>query len=454
MWRRSLLTALVLLLGLAAPASAQDERVEAKTHTVDVPPGAVSYETVDDTAKANEDYEPIEQTPVPLLADTVKVESLEDSSAELDETFIVRFSTPGGAEDVPVTITDDDPPAAEVVGTSLDENAGPAALAVVLSTPVSRPVSVGYSVVDGSAKAGSDFDGRSGRVEIPAGQRGALLGVPIVDDGEDEPDETFTVRIENPTGATIKTAEATVTIRNDDVRTVSVGDVTVTEADGENAVARLPVTLNAPTNRAVTVRFGTLDVSARAPNDYLSRVGAITFQPGQTTALVEIAVVSDDRREADEVFGVLLANPENATLARGGAAVTIKDDDGADAAQADTAPPVMRLSKPSLRGTAVRVKVTCPRSETRCAGRLTLFSAADRRSKRRTLRRERRLGRVSFSLRGGQARTLRVRIPRTIVAAARATGRLKVRAFTVTRDSADTVDTSRRSAKLRFKRRR
>jgi hypothetical protein len=87
-------------------------------------------------------------------------------------------------------------------------------------------------------------------------------------------------------------------------------------------------------------------------------------------------------------------------------------------------------------------------------GRLTVFSAADRRSRRRTLRRERRLGRASFSLRGGQARRLRVTIPHTIVAAARATGRLKVRAFTVTHDSAENVDTSRASSTLRFKRRR
>jgi hypothetical protein len=100
----------------------------------------------------------------------------------------------------------------------------------------------------------------------------------------------------------------------------------------------------------------------------------------------------------------------------------------------------------------VTVRVSCPRNEQRCRGRLTLYTQPDRRSSARSLRRERRLGRATFSLAGGQARTLRLALARSVAAAARRAGRLKVRAFVVTTDLSDNTDTTVASATLRFRR--
>ena len=78
---------------------------------------------------------------------------------------------------------------------------------------------------------------------------------------------------------------------------------------------------------------------------------------------------------------------------------------------------------------------------------------ADRRTKSRSLRRERRLGAKSFSLRGGAAKSVAVSIPASVVRAARRAGRLKVQAFAVTQDAGGNVDTRNRRATLRYRRR-
>jgi hypothetical protein len=133
------------------------------------------------------------------------------------------------------------------------------------------------------------------RRDHPQGRATAKIAVPIVGDDEDENDEAFTVRLVAP-----NTGEATVIIRNDDLRSLAVGDALIAESDGENAVVRVPITLDAPTFRTVTARFATLDGTAGAPEDFLARLGTVTIPPGQTSATVEIPVVSDDRPEGDE----------------------------------------------------------------------------------------------------------------------------------------------------------
>jgi hypothetical protein len=62
--------------------------------------------------------------------------------------------------------------------------------------------------------------------------------------------------------------------------------------------------------------------------DYTLANGTLTFNPGEVTKNISIAVVNDNIDEADETVIVTLANPAEATL--GANAVhtyTIQDDD-------------------------------------------------------------------------------------------------------------------------------
>jgi len=87
---------------------------------------------------------------------------------------------------------------------------------VVLSN--SADANVSYATSDGTALAGSDYNATSGVLSFTAnGPTAQIVSVPIIGDTLYEPDETFTLTLFNPTGASLANATATGTIVNDDV---------------------------------------------------------------------------------------------------------------------------------------------------------------------------------------------------------------------------------------------
>ena len=100
----------------------------------------------------------------------------------------------------------------------------------------------------------------------------------------------------------------------DEVPTVSVDDVSVTEGTFGIVTANFTVTLSAPSAQTVTVDYATADGTAHAPGDYVSNDGTLTFAPGQTTQPVAVVVNGDMLNEDNETFLVNLANAANATI--------------------------------------------------------------------------------------------------------------------------------------------
>jgi uncharacterized repeat protein (TIGR03803 family) len=100
------------------------------------------------------------------------------------------------------------------------------------------------------------------------------------------------------------------------------------EASGK---VTLTVTRRQALPRSVTVRFATIDETARAgTNDYQAKMGTIVFGPGQTTKTVVVAIANDARVEGPETFKVVLSNPSAGAVvgARSLAVVRINDNDG------------------------------------------------------------------------------------------------------------------------------
>src|SRR5207302_11223189 len=57
--------------------------------------------------------------------------------------------------------------------------------------------------------------------------------------------------------------------------------------------------------------------------------GTVTFDPGETTATIDVTINGDTAHESDETFTVDLSNASNAGIADGSGLGTIQDDDGA-----------------------------------------------------------------------------------------------------------------------------
>ncbi|GJF13669.1 hypothetical protein NGTWS1803_25400 [Mycolicibacterium cyprinidarum] len=87
------------------------------------------------------------------------------------------------------------------------------------------------------------------------------------------------------------------------------------------------VSLSEASAAAVTVGYATSNGTATAGSDYTAKSGTVTFAPGVTTQVVNIAVVGDTVAEQNETFTVVLAAPTGATIAKAIAIGTIINDD-------------------------------------------------------------------------------------------------------------------------------
>ena len=88
--------------------------------------------------------------------------------------------------------------------------------AVTLSRAASGPVTVAYRTADGSARAGSDYTARQGKLRFGPGETAKTVSVPVLDDAHDEGEERLVLRLTKASGARIADGEATGTIENTD----------------------------------------------------------------------------------------------------------------------------------------------------------------------------------------------------------------------------------------------
>lgn len=98
------------------------------------------------------------------------------------------------------------------------ENAGTVSLRVRLDAVYTTTVTLSYRTLDGSATAGSDYQGvTNGPISIPAGTLSTTIQIIIINNTVSEPTEVFYVQLFNPTNAVLgNNVVATITITDDD----------------------------------------------------------------------------------------------------------------------------------------------------------------------------------------------------------------------------------------------
>ena len=336
----------------------------------------VRYATRDGTAAAGSDYRPVDGTMTfapGQVAMTASVAVIDDTLDEVDEeTFAVALSANTGASldraadratATGVIVDDDDPPEVTVDDAAGDETVGSLAFVVSLGGPSAVDVAVDYATADDTATAGRDYEARSGTLSFAPGTVARTVLVPVLNDTEDEPDETFVVTLSDPRNASLAVSSATGTIIDDDESAppaLSVADASVAEGAAELAFV---VDLDAPSSEEVTVRYGSADATAEAGSDYEPVSGTLAFAPGEVSKTVRVVVLDDELDEPDETLTLGLSHPRNATLARASASGTILDDDdppvlsiaGASGMEGDGQLDfVISLSAPSLAEVTVR----------------------------------------------------------------------------------------------------
>jgi hypothetical protein len=187
-----------------------------------------------------------------------------------------------------------------------------ATFAVTLSARSTQTITVAYATGNGTATAGSDYQGASGTLTFAPGEIRKTVTVLVKGDRVGEPNETFVVNLSSPTHATIGDGQGVGTIVDDEPR-VSIDSVYAYEGKkGRSTLFTFTVTLSAAYDQAVTMSFRTADGTATASSgDYVAKTGTVTFAPGETTKTITIEVKGDSKREPNEYFFLDLFNNSN-----------------------------------------------------------------------------------------------------------------------------------------------
>jgi hypothetical protein len=293
-------------------------------------PVTVNYATADDTARQPGDYTQTsgQLTIAPgTTSNTILVPVQGDTLYEGDERFVVNLSSASGAtiadsQGVGTIKDDDQKPALTVTDSRRTEGNVGMDFTVRLSTASGRDTTVSYATADGSAAAPGDYTATAGTLTIPAGATSRTVRVPIRDDALNEPSETFSLNLSNPSGATISRGRGIGTIvDNDPAPTLSIRDA----ATREGQPAGVVVALSRPSGRTITVHFATEARTAASGTDFVPVSGVLSIPPGATSGTIFVATVADAVHEPTETFAVRLSRAGNARISRSTAIVTIAD---------------------------------------------------------------------------------------------------------------------------------
>jgi hypothetical protein len=307
-------------------------------------PVSVGWATVDGTATAaDNDYLPASGTvtfPPGQTARPVIVQAVGDVRFESSETFRVVLSNPVNAviddDNAIAAVTNDDPLTdagfSVADGSKPEGNTGtsPLVFTVSLSQLSNDTLSVDFQTADGTAIAPADYASVQGTLLFQPGEASKTVAVPISGDTVFESDETFTLVLSNPIGASIGDGSATGTILNDDAGSVqvSIDDVAAIEGDSGPSGLAFTLTLLSPTEATISIGYTTVGLTATEHVDFVAGAGTVLFAPLQTSAPLVVTIAGDTDFEIDETLRVdLSSSMPGVTLVRSSGIGTILDED-------------------------------------------------------------------------------------------------------------------------------
>lgn len=282
----------------------------------------------------------------------IRVDIFDDFIVEGNETFIVNLTPVPGAEygfrasAASVTIVDNESSSVSFSSTvySAAENGGNATITLLRTGNTNTAGRVTVTTTGGTATADRDYASVSRTIDFAQEQTFKTFDVPVFDDREVEGAESFyvTVSASPNSGIVIPGGTETAEVRIVDDESANTVEFTgrAFSVDEDNTTATITVRLNRATgsNDTVTVQYFTETGSATANQDYAPIPAAsnsrLTFAPNESIKSFPVRIFDNTVAENTETIGLVLANPDNATLGTTSAAtLSINDDDSAGAVQ-------------------------------------------------------------------------------------------------------------------------
>lgn len=202
---------------------------------------------------------------------------------------------------------------------SAGESSGSATITVTRTGGTSSAVSVEYYTGSPSAATVNvDYKYTSGILNWADGDSASkTFSVPIINDDNDEPDETVDLLLFGAAGGATLGSQTTakLVIVDDDASVpefnFSNPDLGVTEELGATTVT---VIRSGDTSGPASVDYSTVDDKAVQKHDYEFAAGTLSFAAGETSKTITLLINEDAHLEGNETFKVALSNPAGATL--------------------------------------------------------------------------------------------------------------------------------------------
>ena len=267
---------------------------------------------------------------------TVNQDAIDDD----DEFVQLGFGAlPGGVSagatsETRVAITDDDdPPVTVSFGSATYAVAEGSSVSVVvnLDDDPERTISIPITVANQAGASGGDYGGVPSTVTFNRGETTKDFTVAAAQDSVDDDDEGLKLGF-GMLPARVSAGspyEATVSIADDDVPTVTVRFEQAAYTVAENSDVAVRVLLSAVPERVVTIPLVKTDLGGATGSDYSGATASVTFASDETVATFMVAAVEDSEDDDGEsvrlAFGEL---PEgvSATSIRQ-TTISITDDD-------------------------------------------------------------------------------------------------------------------------------
>ena len=200
------------------------------------------------------------------------------------------------------------------------EDDTPGAVNVLLSYIANDPVTVDYTVADGTAQGGGiDYLLSNGTLTFASGQSRRGISIPLTQDAAVEGDETFTITLSNPSGDVELGTNSVLTFTINDSDQTRIANLA--NADSTNTEDNTPILIDVFLSERddandITVNYAVTGTATNGSGqDFeLATPGTLTFLAGDTLETISININDDLIDESDETVVITLTGATNAGL--------------------------------------------------------------------------------------------------------------------------------------------
>ena len=239
-------------------------------------------------------------------------------------------------------------------------------LLVTRSGNLTTSTQVQYTILSGSASNRNDYTLSNGTINFQPQETVKPITFQIKGDAISETQENFRVRI-SANNAVITKDIGNVTINDNDISQISINDISIREGNRGITNAGMTISLSNPSQERITLDYRLIPQTARVNEDFRGTGGRITINPGQTRVPLNVPIIADTKKEANETLSLQLTTVTsnvNSRIQRSQGTITIIDDDSTPRVGFSTTNIRVREGNSGVNNLSIPVTLSNPSQET------------------------------------------------------------------------------------------